>query len=747
MTRVPASPASDISLQEFMDVLRRRKVVILQTFIVIVVVGVLIGVLTKPVYRATTDILVEGKSLAISSYNTDDPVSDVFMPNTGYDVPTQIEVLQSDQVLEDAHKVAGIPFNRLADKNTRLVKLTVKQVADTNVIEITCDSNNPQYAEKLAEALPKTYLHYSTGDRSLEVQNALDFARIRYDQENKKLDQAQEQMERFKKKGNVIDLTLQKGDRISQASAVDADVRKDQEDVAGAKAHLDEIIAQRNALPEFLTTPTTASNTTQIEAQKDKVATLKEDLNQKLILFKPDSAVVKQAQAKVAVEEARLAQIPAMVTTIQKTRNPAIAAYDDKVTDAKAAYATAVATLQESQARAAAVKSGLNDMTGMETRLAKLQREIDQGQANVTMLAKEINDLSLKGVTVHDPVRVITPVQPAEKVAPKLLLNLGISMLLGLLLGVGFAMLQEFLDDRINAPEEARQILGSPALGYVPLVTKEESRLITDVQSGSTLESYRVLRSNVQFATVDGPVSSIMVTSTVPGEGKSVTACNLAVAMAIDGRKVILVDADLRLPTVHDKLGLQQQPGLTNVLLGRKTLDEALQNTSVENLQVLTAGMLPPNPAEILNSLAMRQLHEDLKERADVVIFDSPPCLATADAQVLAAVTDGVLYVLQMGETKRAPVRHSAELLRQAHARILGIVFNKIDLTSSRDNYYYTFDSYYMNKDGKGGYSNGHYRYARAVVDADALVPKNGSASEDHALTHSDEADEEGNLV
>src|SRR5262249_104613 len=163
-------------------------------------------------------------------------------------------------------------------------------------------------------------------------------------------------------------------------------------------------------------------------------------------------------------------------------------------------------------------------------------------------------------------------------------------------------------------------------------------------------------------------------------------------AMALDGRNVILVDADLRRPTLHEKFKVDQRPGLTNVLVGHTPLEDALKETEISGLRILTAGPLPPNPAELLNSHSMRAVHRDLRNVGDVVIFDSPPFLATADAQVLAAMADGMIYVIQFGEAKKSAVRHAMDLINQAHARVLGVVFNKIDLSSRRDDYYYGYN-------------------------------------------------------
>jgi capsular exopolysaccharide synthesis family protein len=217
------------------------------------------------------------------------------------------------------------------------------------------------------------------------------------------------------------------------------------------------------------------------------------------------------------------------------------------------------------------------------------------------------------------------------------------------------------------------------------------------------LERFRVLRSNVQFTQVDRPHSTMLVTSTVPQEGKSYTASNLAAAMALDGRRVILVDADLHRPRQHGVFKVPVQPGLTNVLVGQAQLKDCLHETGIEGFRVLTAGVLPPNPVELLNSPSMESVLELLKSEADLVIFDSPPVLATADAQVLASKVDGVLYVMQLGSVPKSAVARSFELLEQARANILGIALNKIGGETNFSGYY---SGYYGAPEDRNGQPN-----------------------------------------
>jgi capsular exopolysaccharide synthesis family protein len=727
-------PPNDVSLRDFLATLRRRRATVLQTVAILVALSVVFTLMTKPVYRTTTKLLVEGKTPMISTVDPNDAIGAVSMPSPGYEVDTHIEVLQSDSVMRDAFRDANIPYDVDALSLGQQAWVTVKQIGETNVVELDVDSHKAAYAARLASTIPDVYLKYITGNSSEEVQTALQWVEDQLQKESFELDNAQAELDRFRRRQGIIDLASEQSMRTNKAVSTEADLHRAEADVASNQARLASLIAARDALPKSLTTTTIQSNNQTLQTQKDDIAKLRADRVFKLQLYKENSVPIQQLDAQIAAAEKRLAETPPMLPTVtQAPNNIARQAYDDKVADARSSLEASQAELAEAKARMAGAEAALGKLNEIERGQAKLQREVDEHTAAVQGLAKNVEDLSLKQQITHKPIVTISPPSKLVKVAPRPIFNTALALLFGLVLGVGLAVLQEYLDDRINEPEEARALTQAPALGYVPLVQREEARLIADLTGGSTLESYRVLRSNVQFATVDGPVSSIMVTSTMPGEGKSVTACNLAVAMALDGREVILVDADLRRPTIHEKLKLNLQPGLTSVLLGRRSLEEALQPTAIQGLRALTCGPLPPNPAELLNSRAMRQLHDDLKTHAEVVIFDTSPCLATADAQVLSAVVDGVLYVVHLGETKKSAVRHSIELLRQAHARILGTVFNKIDLSANRSSYYYSQYGYYTSElNGKNGHSkkNGYLNGRRT---SEELVTSDGAEDSPHA--------------
>ncbi|RDW21462.1 capsular biosynthesis protein [Oceanobacillus arenosus] len=220
--------------------------------------------------------------------------------------------------------------------------------------------------------------------------------------------------------------------------------------------------------------------------------------------------------------------------------------------------------------------------------------------------------------------------------------------------------------------------------------TNKFRHLITQMNPKSPIsEQYRTIRTNVQFSSVDNEINSLLVTSSGPAEGKSTTVANLAVVYAQTGKRVLLIDADLRKPTVHYTFRLDNLRGLSNILVGEHTIDETVNRTNVENLDVISCGPIPPNPAELLASKKMENFLIDAKKTYDVVIFDTPPVLAVTDAQILANIVDGSILVVRSKHTDLEAAKKAKEALEPAKAKLLGTVLNGREKSSSNYYYYY----------------------------------------------------------
>jgi capsular exopolysaccharide synthesis family protein len=287
----------------------------------------------------------------------------------------------------------------------------------------------------------------------------------------------------------------------------------------------------------------------------------------------------------------------------------------------------------------------------------------------------------------------------------------------GLLIMGGVAFLIEYLDDTLKTPDDVAHVMRTPVIGYLTVIPdlKEVKDLpyVGAHPRSPVAEAFRGLRTNLEFAGVDKPLKTILITSTSPRDGKTTIAANLAVAMAQGNKRVVLLDGDLRRPAIHRMFGMANRSGLSDVFRGHLKLADALHRGTRDRLGVITSGSLPPNPTELLDSEKMTQILAALRESADVVIIDSPPLLV-ADAPVLAAKVDGVLLVVEPGKTHADAAQAVVEQLDWADARVVGVVFNRIP--RKRADYYggyrYSYSTYYQDHN-EYYYMDGHSQNGR----------------------------------
>jgi len=284
---------------------------------------------------------------------------------------------------------------------------------------------------------------------------------------------------------------------------------------------------------------------------------------------------------------------------------------------------------------------------------------------------------------------------PTDPVVPKKKLNLAVGIALGAMFGIGLALLRDQLDNTIKSAEALEEVTGTGVVGYIPF----DKNLATahaiafDSDNSATAEAFRKLRTNLQFLAVDNPPRLIVVTSSSPSEGKTTTAVNIALALAEAEHNVVLVDGDLRRPRLAQYLGLVGSVGFSTVLSGGASLDEVLQSTKYSRLTALTAGTVPPNPSELLGSLAAKKMFSELRAKFDYVIVDSAPLLAVTDGAILAAEADGAILAVRAGKTKRDQLAHAIGMLRDVDAKLLGGVLTMLPARGSGSysyNYYYS---------------------------------------------------------
>ena len=326
----------------------------------------------------------------------------------------------------------------------------------------------------------------------------------------------------------------------------------------------------------------------------------------------------------------------------------------------------------------------------LNNQIALLDQRVTDWQKTYSQLLLTQGTNSVAALNVLEEATI-----PTYPISPNTKMNVLLAAVLGLVLAVAGAFLVEYLDDTIKTSEDVMRATNLPILGAITRIDGENypDKLIAVRQPLSpTVEAYRIVRTNIQFSSIDRPARTLMITSPNPSEGKSVMIANLGVVMAQSGMKVIIVDTDMRRPVQHRIFNLPNRDGMSDaVIRSQVNVTDHLQETGIENLRLMSSGSLPPNPAELLGSERMLYIIEELKKISDIVLFDSPPTLVVADAAILGSRTDGVLLVTDSGNTRTTEARRAVEELRRVRVNLLGVVLNRVPLGGRGSYYYYSY--------------------------------------------------------
>ena len=614
-----SDPQQSISLREFLSVLQRRKVVISYTALSIIILGIAITLLTPPTYRATSSLLIQPNSLQLNSVDASNPLSDLFTAAPGYKIETQVRLLQSEDLVEKVKKKLSISARDSVDINA-------KAILETDIIEVSVDSGTAKTAKNIANELIDTYLDQTADINGKSVRDALKFTDKEAKKAQKDLEIAESKLRQFQQKNNVSELDKNREIQITAAQALGDRYKEQQAKLAATKSQLATLRATMAREPRTTSTVLSVEADPAIQATEQKLAALDADRAGLLQRYTTVNKQVVAIDAQIATLRKFLLTQRAQAPLRNETKNPvydALRARHDLLEEqASGLAAEAAATARNLQI----ANSRLGAFPAWQQQMARLQRQMEIAKASYAFLSAKREDLRLRDQTRHVGARVMEYASdPTAPIRPKKAVNIALSIILGLFVALILAFLQEFLDDRIHSQEESERLFQLPTLGTVPLIEEVGIRVIRNVTAFSPLiEAYRGLRTNIGFAAVDAPIRNLMVTSTAPSEGKSTITANLAIAMAIDHKNVILVDADLRRPTQHKILNLKHTPGLSDVLLGTHTLESVLQETFADGVRLLSAGTPAPNPAELLASEAMGRLLAELETLADIVIIDTP---------------------------------------------------------------------------------------------------------------------------
>lgn len=710
--------AEGIDFVQILGMLVRRRKIIIATFLLVVGATLAATMLSRPIYEAKATVLVntapKGSSPGASF--------DLEMVG-GLDSISPMQIMETQVAIIDGPPVRKGALKRLSDADLKAIKdynqVIVEPQARTALVNVTVRSHDRNAAAALATAICEEYIAGSQRQNREQMRSATDYVGNELARVKKGLVLASTKLKKFKEQNLVTDINAEGQAMVSQVSQIQTELRSAQLERSANLAQAQSMRAMVAQLPIIINAQENIAKNTGLTDLNNQLSTLQTKRRELLAEYVPGSEPVRDVEKQIAEVRGRIASTQKTeVQGFTKVPNPLREQLRQSIQAAEAAARAATAKIASLQVASVETRGRLSKTPDKQFRLSQLETEAATLQQASTMLANKYQELL---ITVNgqqaDANLVFPAISGRNPVSPKLTRSLLVAGMLGLLLSLALAALVDRLDDKVHSDAETEQLTHLPVLVQVPfLENPRESTLLYQGQlnaggeKGSTLmETYRMLRTNIVFSATDKPIHSLVVTSSMPGEGKSSNSVNLAVAAAMSGEDVILVDCDLRRPMLHRVCGLPNNIGVSNVLAGSATLDEALQQSAVPGLRVLTSGPTPPNPFKMLNSKAGRTLMQQLQKKARFVLIDTPPALGLADAQVLAAQADATLMVVSCRDTKRREMTRTRDLLMQTGTELLGIVLTKVPVEAGG---YYSYMGYYQYK---------HYRdYLKAGAEGAA---------------------------
>ena len=414
-----------------------------------------------------------------------------------------------------------------------------------------------------------------------------------------------------------------------------------------------------------------------IRTLQQQRAQLQAEYQEQLQVFKPEYPAMQQLQGQIeALDKSIAEELAGIRASVQ------------------AEYAAAQAQENMLIAKIDELRNATLNVDQRSIRYNILKREVDTNRELYDGLLQRFKEIGVAGGVTANNIAVVDRAQvPQSRYKPNLALNLALGLVLGLMLGVLLALVLEFLDDTLKTPDDIEQRLRLPLLGIIPKLGKETpSEAFVDPRSAFA-EAYRSVRTALQFSTDQGVPRVLLVTSPVPSEGKSTTALTLARNFAQLGKRVLLIEADLRNPSLHRVLGMRGEHGLSSLLAGSSSPSDVILDSADERLKIILAGPLPPNPAELLSGSRLVSLLAVASEKFDQVIIDGPPVLGIADAPILSNAANGTLLVVQAGKTKISTAQTALKRLLAARARVIGALLTQYDAKAT--GYGYEYESYY----------------------------------------------------
>ncbi len=694
----------EFELARYLRLALKHRFLIIGATLAALMIGLAVTLLMTPIYTATATIQIDREGARVLDEESDVVASERLVAAEEF-FQTQYGLLRSRSLAERVIDTLGLANSdaflqqmgveppaetgtaaqRIATRRELVLavvqdNLGVAPVTGSRLVMINFDSPDPQLSARVANAFAENFIQASLDRRYESTSYVRDFLEERIAQTKSKLEDAERQLVAYAAQQQIISIGSEEGP--GQESLASSNLGALNASLAAARSAR---IAAEERWRTARTTPLASLpqvlENGAVQRLNEEKARLSAEYEQKLRVYQPDYPEMRQLQA-------RIAEIDRNITEIASSVRESI----------RSQYLTAVNEENALQAQVNGLKGDVLNLRDRSIQYNILQREVDTSRTLYDGLLQRYKEVGVAGGVTVNNVSVIDRAEaPSAPSKPSMLLNLVIAALLGIGIGVLGALLFEALDETLASPEDIEQKLGLPVLGVVPLLDKEitPAAALADIRSGFS-EAYYSLRTALQFSTRNGAPASVLVTSSKPGEGKSTTAFAVALNLARVGKRVLLADGDLRNPSLHRVLELDNTQGFSNLLAGSGELASLVIDSGYKSLAFLPCGPLPPNPAELWGSDRVGEFIATATQMYDHVVIDGPPVLGFADAPLLAAAVEGTLFVVESRSTRRAQARGAIRRLSMGRGRILGVVFTKFNAKSAAyGGYDYAYDYNY----------------------------------------------------
>ncbi len=739
----PIQNVEEIDVQKYLLVLQRRWLSAVGVFGVVFTLACLYAFSLKPTYKAEANLLISknqtssltglGEAIGrLESLKAND--------STGTPLDTQVQIITSIPVIEETIKSLN-----LKDSKGKLLKeilpdqLKVEGVKGTDVVKIAYTDKNPQVAAAVVNKITQVYIRHNIEANRAEAVSARKFIQQQLPGTEATVKQAESALRKFKEENKIISLG-------EEASAAVNETTKLEDQISQLQAQLDNVTAQSQKLKNQAAVDSqqsvTVASLSEIPGIQQLLAQLQDAQSQLVLMrtrFQPGHPSVIDLEKKVAAlnsllqqrikqnfgsdRQVRVGNLQTGVLRQQLMGNFARAEVEE------AGLKKQITALDN---KLTAYKKRASILPRLEQTQRQLERRLKAAQTTYEALLSRLQEVQVTENQNIGNARVISPALIPDKPASSIKkMIIGGGAVFGVVLGLIAAFTLDIIDSSIKTVKEAKEMFQYTLLGVIPSAGRSGANISLrgldqpipkvigrDIPLFPIGEAYQMLQANLKFLSSDKELKTLVVTSSVAKEGKSEVATNLAVVMAQAGRRVLLIDANMRHPIQHHIWKRRNDVGLSHVLVEGMTLLDAAIQEATPNLWVMPSGVIPPNPVALLDSKLMSTMVDSFAEKYDFVIFDSPPLAGTADAAVLGNLTDGILLVVRPGVVDSGSVKAAKEFLGQSGQKVLGIVINGVDVNREPDSYFY----YTRAQSKLNSVSRGSFRGKQASLRGDRDV-------------------------